>query len=199
MFCPRCGSTQSEELRFCKSCGANLHAVRRVVDTRDSGEKFDWSKTWVAETFMSGEEAERRQLEMERRRGITPEVRRYQEIKAGVITGSVGLAMTLLLYFLMEGIILGGNVSPGAAEILSRLWIAGIVPIFVGIALIFNGVFVSKKLVELAGQAAQNRSNVLEKEKEPHPLRSADTTAFIPSSLSVTEGTTKHLKSSREN
>ncbi len=68
MFCPRCGSSQSEELKFCKACGANLYAVRQVVDTRETGEKFDWSKTWVAEMFLSGEEAERRKAELERQR-----------------------------------------------------------------------------------------------------------------------------------
>jgi hypothetical protein len=197
MFCPGCGSTQTDELKFCKSCGANLHAVRQVVDTRERGEKFDWSKTWVAEMFMSGEEAERRALEMKRLRGITPEVRRYQEIKAGVITGSAGLGVSLLLFVLMEGIIRGGYVTPGAAEILSRLWIAGIIPMLVGIALVVNGLFVSKRIVEATRRDAQ-KSNLIEKGAEPPSLRSADTTEFIPSSLSVTEGTTKHLNS-REN
>src|SRR6266545_6832604 len=77
MFCPKCGSTQSDELRFCKSCGANLLAVRQVVDTRETGESFDWGKTWVAEMFMSPGEMKRRKEELERQRGITPEVKRY--------------------------------------------------------------------------------------------------------------------------
>jgi hypothetical protein len=124
MFCPRCGSNQSEELKFCKACGANLFAVRQVVDSRETDEKFDWGKTWLAEMFMSSDEAEKRQLELERRLGITPEVKRYNEIKAGVITASVGIGVAIFLYFLMQGIILGGNISPGDAEILSRVWIA---------------------------------------------------------------------------
>jgi hypothetical protein len=74
MFCPRCGSTQDDQLKFCKSCGANLFAVRQVVDTRDPGKNFDWSNTWVAEMFMSGEEAARRKIEIERQQGLTPEV-----------------------------------------------------------------------------------------------------------------------------
>jgi uncharacterized membrane protein YvbJ len=41
MFCPRCGVNQSEELKFCKSCGANLYAVRQVVDSRETDEKAD--------------------------------------------------------------------------------------------------------------------------------------------------------------
>ncbi len=196
MFCPRCGSSQSEELKFCKSCGANLYAVRQVVATRETDEKFDWSKTWVAEMFLSGEEAERRKAELERQRGITPEVKRYNEIKAGVITASVGLALAIFLYVFMEGIILGAKIPSDTAEILSRLWIAGVIPLFVGIALIVNGLFVSKKLVEVARRTAQPGPSLEQPDTNPHSLRSADTTEFIPSGFSVTEETTKHLRSS---
>ncbi len=198
MFCPRCGSTQDDQLKFCKSCGANLYAVRQVVDTRDVGRKFDWGNTWVAEMFMSGEEAVRRKVEIERRQGLTPEVKRYNEIKAGVITGFAGIGVAILLFALMEGIVLGGNVSAAAAEILSRLWVVGLIPVFVGIALIVNGLFVSKKLVELARRNSQTDSSLGPGEPEPQLLRSADTNEFIPSNFSVTEDTTKHLKSSSQ-
>jgi len=65
MFCPRCGSIQAEDLKFCKACGANLYVVRQVFDSRETGGKFDWSKTWVADMFMLSHEALRRQEEME--------------------------------------------------------------------------------------------------------------------------------------
>ena len=194
MFCPRCGSSQSEELKFCKVCGANLYAVRQVVDQRETGEKFDWGKTWVAEMFLSPEESKRRKEEIERQRGITPEVKRYNEIKAGVITASVGVAVAIFLYVLMQGIILGGKIPQDAAAILSRLWVAGVIPVFVGIALIINGLIVSKKLVEIARR--QTGPNLLERETDPRSLGSADTNEFIPSGFSVTEGTTKHLSDS---
>lgn len=196
MFCPRCGSTQDDQLKFCKSCGANLFAVRQVVDARDAEKKFDWSNTWLADMFMSGEEAVRRQMEMERQQGITPEVKRYNEIKAGVITGFAGIGVSLLLFVLMEGIVRGGNVSAAAAEILSRIWVAGLIPVFVGIALIVNGMFVSKKQVELTRRNLHRDSSIGPGETEPQLLGSADTTEFIPSNYSVTEGTTKHLRSS---
>jgi hypothetical protein len=195
MFCPQCGAQQSDELKFCKLCGANLLAVRQVVATRDTGEKFDWSKTWVAEMFLSGEEQQRRKEELERKRGITPEVKRYNEIKAGVITGSVGIALMIFLYVFMQGIILSGNVTPDAAAIISRIWIAGVFPLFVGAALITNGLFVSKRIAEIARQARQTEPNYLQTGTERHVLGPADTTEFIPSGLSVTEGTTKHLGS----
>jgi len=196
MFCPRCGSDQSEELKFCKLCGANLQAVRQAVTTRETGEKMDWSKTWMAEMFMSSEEAVRRKAELERLQGITPDVKRYNEIKAGVITSSVGLAVAIFLFVFMQGLILSGKVRPDTAEILSRLWIAGVIPLFVGIALIFNGLFVSKKLIGISGQGQRTEPNTLERGAEPQTLRSADTTEFIPSGFSVTEETTKHLRNS---
>ena len=198
MFCPRCGSKQTEELRFCKLCGANLFAVRQAVDTREINEKFDWSRTWVAEMFMSGEEAKRRKEEIERQRGITPEVKRYNEIKAGVITASAGLALSIVLLVLMNGIILSGRVSADAAEILSRIWIAGVIPIFVGIALMINGAFVSKKMLE-ARRANQPDQDIMTDRAEPRALHQGDTTEFAPSNFSVTEDTTKHLRPSGRN
>jgi hypothetical protein len=191
MFCPQCGSTQGDDLKFCKLCGANLHAVRQAA-TRDAGGNIDWSKTWVAEMFMSGEEAVRRKAELERLQGITPEVKRYNEIKAGVITGCVGLAASLVIFVLMQGIVVGGKVPHDTAEILSRVWIAGMIPLFVGIALIINGVFVSKKMIEAARKA---QPHALDGVAQPKALRSADTTEFVPPDFGVTEETTMHLKS----
>ena len=195
MFCPQCGSTQSDELKFCKLCGANLDAVRQAVATREAGRNIDWSKTWVAEMFMSGEEKRHRQAELERLRGITPEVKRVREIKAGVITTFAGLATALFLFVLMEGIIRSGGPTPEEAEIVSRIWVAGLIPVFVGIALIINGVFVSKKLVELAARQSQSGTDALGGRPQRDALRPADTSEFVPADFSVTEETTMHLKS----
>ena len=197
MFCPRCGSSQPDELKFCKACGANLFAVRQVVDARETGEKFDWSKTWVTDMLMSGDEARRRQEDVERRRGITAATRRYQEIKGGVITSSAGFAVAAFLNIFMEGIIRSGKVSAAAAEILSHIWVVGVIPLFVGIALMINGYFVSKKIVELSQHADQLPPN--DPAAKDHLLRPADTTRFGASADSVTEGTTKHLGRLRQN
>lgn len=191
MFCPRCGATPNDDLKFCNLCGANLQAVRQVVDSKETPKKFDWQNTWVAEMFLSADEQKRRKLEQERLRGLTPELKRYNEIKAGVITVSVGISLMLLLFVLMEGLIRGGNLPNDTIEILSRVWIVGALPLFVGIALIINGVFVSKKIVEAA-----KRDVLPEREPSPNQLRPADT-EFVARPFSVTEETTKHLRGSK--
>jgi hypothetical protein len=192
MTCPRCNSNQSDEVKYCTVCGANLQAVRQALEPRESGEKFNWNNTWLAEMFLSAEEQERRKVALEIARGLTPEVKRYNEIKAGVITSSVGIAVSIFLYVFMQGLIMNSHVTRDAAVILSHVWVAGIIPIFVGMALILNGLVVSKKLVELSKRDEP-------KNLEPgtqQALRAPDTNDFSASPFSVTEQTTRHLQGS---
>jgi hypothetical protein len=155
--------------------------VREALDQRES--KFDWSDTWLAEMFMSGKATELRKQEIERRMGITPEVKRYREIKAGVIVSSIGVGVAIFLNVFMRGII--PNASDDAAEILSRVWIAGIIPFLIGLALIINGVVVSKKLVEIA-KRNQDETDELKGGPIPRELRPGDPSEFIPAGMSVT-------------
>lgn len=198
MFCPQCGATQTEDLKFCNACGAHLLAVRQALTGRPlappaTGEKFDWSKTWVAEMFLSEGERKRRVEEMEQLRGITPEVKRYQEVKAGVITSSIGVAVAIFLFFLMQGIIAGGNATPEAAAVLSRIWIAGVIPFLVGVGLIINGTVVGKRIAEATRRSAQQPTTGALEGGERYALRPPDTGEIV-TPPSVTEGTTRHLE-----
>jgi hypothetical protein len=197
MFCPQCGANQSDDLKFCNLCGANLQAVRQVVATRETGEKFDWSRTWVAEMFLSESERKRRTEEIERERGVTPEVKRYNEIKAGVITSCVGIGVMIFLAVICEGIVASGHIPAGDAEILNRVWIAGVIPFFVGLALIINGLFVSKKLAQVLRRDLADQPDAFGNQPQARSLRSADTTEFVPADFSVTEETTRHLADAR--
>ncbi len=203
MICPRCASNQSDNVKFCTFCGANLEAVREVLAVKDSDRKFDWSETWVAEMFRSGEIAQQRKLEMERRLGITPEVKRYNEIKAGVIVSSIGVALTIFLAIFMQGV--ASNVAPNEAEIVSRLWVAGFIPFFVGLALIINGVVVSKKQAEIIEREMRRIKNLeanpaaeLNATPAQRALRHAETNEFIPVPFSVTDQTTRHLSKAEQ-
>lgn len=180
MFCPQCGSTQPDELNFCKACGANLQSVRTALVTGAPGGKddFDWKRTWLAEAMMT-------QAEKDRRRGLTPEMKRRRGIKAGIITASAGVSLSVVLSVLMEGIIISGRISDLAAEILSRVWIVGLIPLLIGLALIVNGVFISKKGEPETADSAS---------PEPSELPAANTNELPPAMpFSVTDSTTRHL------
>ncbi len=141
MFCPNCGNQANDEVKFCRKCGANLQGVQEAMLGR-SNKTIDWDKTWVKEMLMSQEERERRQ-------GITPEVKRMNEIKGGVITSAVGIGAMIFLFNLLGAV---AQKEPHNALILENVWLAGLVPFLIGLALIFNGLFVSKRIVKLKQQ-----------------------------------------------
>ena len=188
MFCPRCSANQSNDIKFCTVCGANLQAVRQAVESPEAEKKFDWADSWVADMFRQAGAAEKRKLEIERILGVTPEVKRLNEMKAGVITSSVGFGLMIFLYVFMKGV--SNNVSFEAAQILTRIWIAGIIPVFVGLGIILSALVVGKKIVA----ETERGQNLMESSGEPAALKAADTNEFISSPFSVTEQTTKHLQ-----
>jgi hypothetical protein len=180
MFCPQCGSTQADELNFCKACGADLKAVRgALAKGAPQDDKLDWNKTWLAEAVMTRDEKDRR-------RGLTSEQKRHREIKAGVITLSAGIALAVVLSVILEAIVINGHVSDLAKDILSRVWIVALIPVLVGLALIFNGVFISKKTSDTDARPTQ----------APGELPAANTNELPPAQPfgSVTDNTTRHLK-----
>ncbi len=138
MFCPQCGNQANDEVKFCRKCGANLRGVQKAM-LRTSEKDMGWDKTWVKEMLLSQEERERRQ-------GITPEVKRLNEIKGGVITATVGIAAMAFLYNFM-GAVAANNSND--ANIIENIWLAGLVPFMVGVAILFNGLFISKRIVKL--------------------------------------------------
>jgi len=190
VFCPQCGSNQSDDIKFCKTCGGNLSAVRQAVATRETPEKFDWSKTWVAEMFLSEGERDRRKELLELQRGITPEVKREKELKAGIITSSVGIGVSVFLYVIMQGVILTIHNPGSEVEILSRVWIAGVIPFFIGLGMIVANLLVGRD------RRKQATTDSLEGGKTYQSLPPSNTERFSRPPFSVTDQTTRHLEDS---
>ncbi len=179
MFCPGCALQITEDTKFCKSCGTNLRGVREAMTGRN--EQFDWSKTWVAEMFLTEEERERR-------RGVTPEQKRLNEIKAGVITTVAGLGAMIFLYFFL-GTVADAKPQDNAVEIIRRVWLAGVVPFLIGLGLLFNGIFLTKRSVKLPAPPVST----------PLPAHTTNQLIEPPRAhASVVEHTTAHLPERRE-
>ena len=139
MFCPQCGNETTEALKFCKRCGADLRRVVKAMSGKvDPG---DWGRAMLEEY----------QEERLRKKMKTAEEKRIEEIKAGVITSSVGVGVTIFLTIFFSA--LASTQAGNEAVILKAIPFAGLIPLFVGLGLIFNGMVVSKKL------QAQNRPN----------------------------------------
>ena len=96
----------------------------------------------------------------------------------------------IFLSIFMEGIIEGGNVGHDAAPILARLWIAGVIPFFVGLGLLINGLFVKGHVHE------PPKPTLFEKEQQPLSLMPGETSEFKSAPVSVTEHTTRQLRDS---
>jgi hypothetical protein len=186
MFCPECGVQVRDDLKFCRQCGVNLHGAREGMRSRSAEWKFDWSKTWVADMFLTEEERERR-------RGVTAEEKRLNEIKSGVITSFVGVGVMIFLRLFLE--VVARHKSPGDAEILRSVWMTGIIPFMVGIGIIFNGLFLSRRIVKLKEQEAQKTAPA---SHAPAALPAKTTDQLVVDAAplagaSVTEDPTAHL------
>jgi len=188
MFCPTCGTETREPLKFCKKCGTNLKRVQGVMGKGGAGVIAQSPAGWDQLALEEYRE------ERERKKKKTPEEKRYEEIKAGIITSCVGLGVMIFFSFLFNAI--ANTVEGPEANILRSLWAVGLVPFLIGLGITFNGLIVSKRIIELKRQQV---------DAAPKPLFSAvPVTAQVPqltgSSLepvadfSITEPTTSKLR-----
>mgnify|MGYP000163764730 CR=1 FL=1 len=144
MFCPSCGTETREAIKFCKKCGTNLKRVQGVLGKGGAGssanQSTDWNQWWIEE----------HQEKREQNKKKLPEEKRLEEVKAGIITASIGLAITIFLNHFLGAI--AGTVDGPESGILRNIWPVGLIPFFIGLAITFNGLFISKRIVELKKQ-----------------------------------------------
>jgi len=192
MFCPNCGTETRDALKFCKQCGVNLRRVQGVMGKGGAGTNANSTLNWQQVAL------EERQEERSRKKKKTPEEKRLDEIKGGVITASVGLSLMIFFSFLFDAIANMMGPDP-AANIVRSLWAVGLLPFLVGLGIVFNGLFISKKIVEL------KRHHEEQDLARPQPLFSAvpatspvaqlgEPSQSVITDYSVTEPTTTRLR-----
>src|SRR5690606_6136660 len=76
-----------------------------------------------------------------------------KEVKNGIVTTFVGVGVAIFLFVLMQAIA-AVQTDPKAALILSRIWIAGVIPFFVGVGILVNAFFFSRRF-------SQHRQEIL--------------------------------------
>jgi hypothetical protein len=175
MYCPSCGTEANDQTKYCVKCGVNLRRVKGVLGKGGAGfrEENDWDQgllsspsylaaygrgfkeendsdqVWEARRARGDERKKR----ADERRNKTPEEKRLNEIKAGVIVSSVGFGLMVFLSLLFSAI--ASTMDGPEANILRSLWAVGLVPFMIGLGILFNGFFISKRIVNLKRQQAQ--------------------------------------------
>ncbi len=139
MFCPSCGTETNDPTKFCTKCGFNLGRIKKAMTKEE-----DSSQHWQGGSFWEKIALE----EHKEKRKKNPEEKRLNEIKGGVITSCVGLALMIFLGILFNAI--ANSVGdPEVNPILRAIPFAGFIPFLIGIGIIFNGMFIGKRIVEV--------------------------------------------------
>ncbi|QQS45372.1 MAG: zinc ribbon domain-containing protein [Acidobacteriota bacterium] len=189
MFCPQCGNEAREPYKFCKLCGANLSQVKQAMtlgpgETLRSPDVVDYGKAYY----------EHWKEELKRQWKKTPEEKRLEEIKAGVITTCVGIGVSLFMYFLLTAVA-AGEPDKDAAILYVVRWI-GFIPLLIGLSILFNALVISKRLVELKKKRTEsNEMPAYVPAIDTSPMqRLAQPAEPAISDFSVTETTTTKLR-----
>jgi len=186
MYCPSCGTEASDQTKYCTKCGVNLRRVKGVLGKGGAtGREGVDVESATLEDLRAARRAQKKK---------SPEEKRLEEIKAGVITSSVGLGLMIFLSVLFDAI--ASTVGGPASNILRSLWGVGVLPFMIGAGIIINGLFISKRIVELKRQQEQ-------RDPQP-PLYSTPNTSPVAhlvepsrsqiSNYSITETTTTKLR-----
>src|SRR6478736_1410795 len=107
MYCPSCGSEERQLSQFCRACGTDLRIVRTSLERPDEITASAVSaREQISKAFAdrireldSGEDLEHVAedvLPQLQKFLESPEERRLRRIRAGVITSTVGLALTIV-------------------------------------------------------------------------------------------------------
>jgi hypothetical protein len=186
MYCPSCGTEAADQTKYCTKCGVNLRRVKGVMGKGGAGgrEDADWQRATLEDW----------KAEREKRRRKTPEEKRLNEIKGGVITSSVGLGVMIFMSLLFDAI--ASTIDGPESNILRSLWVVGLIPFMIGLGIIFNGLFVSKRIVDLKRQQeGKDQQSLLFSAPNTSPVaRLVEPSQPQVSDFSVTETTTTKLR-----
>jgi len=205
MYCPSCGSEERQLSQFCRACGTDLRVVRNSLERPDAitasavsaREQIGLAIADQIRQMRSGKDLEHvaedvlppfeKFLE-------SPEERRLRRLRAGVITASVGFALSLIMF-----------VAALDRSDFFPYMIPGFITFIVGLGIVVNGLLFSVPRKQLPGDtsdalAQQVLDSARNRVRYEAPVPSGPTNELGPAAtppLSITEHTTHHLKTSK--
>ena len=205
MYCPSCGSEERQLSQFCRACGTDLRIVRNSLEKPDAitasavsaREQIGLAIADQIRQMRSGEDLEHVAedvLPSFEKFLESPEERRLRRLRAGVITASVGFALTLIMFF----------AALDKSDFFPFM-VPGFITFMVGVGIVVNGLLFTLPRKELPGHASDALAQkVLDstQSRAKFEVPPAGPTNELgpgtnPSLISVTEHTTHHLKTSK--
>lgn len=214
MYCPTCGSEERQMSQFCRGCGADLRPVRVSLERPDTVTASAISAREeigraVADKIRETEDARDLQRVAEdvlpqlEKFLESPEAKRLRRMRAGVILASVGLGSSI---FAAVAAIATGDRD--LIQPMAFLFGLGIVAFMLGLGFVMNGVLFTRPRKGLEDRSGEGpRQNLLDALATPQlrsgenaeTFRTPSTADFsrpaVPAGASVTDQTTRHLKS----
>lgn len=215
MFCPQCGLESQAELKFCRSCGANLKVIGKAVTLSEAIARSDGVPSKIKEMVQNlkvekvTEEVSRamdrmnREIERSaqvdervrsrRRKEKTPAERRESLLTRGWIKMGGGTGFALFLYFLSHSIVLKlppdalNNIPFDINSVTRVIWLIGLIPILSGLGHVFAGLAVKQSPPVPALSVAEQQPLHIETPAESQPAITRQPL------VSVTERTTNIL------
>ena len=202
MYCPSCGSEERQLSQYCRACGTDLRVVRTSLERPDS---ITASAVSAREQIGLAVADQIRQL----RKGKdlehvtedvlpsiekfleSPEERRLRRVRAGVVTASIGFALSLVTFLqaMREGDIL--------------IMLPGVIALMIGLGIVINGLLFTVPRKKLPGDtsdalAQEALDSMQSRMPYEQPVVASLTNELGPGSpsqiASITEHTTHHLK-----
>ena len=166
MFCPQCGLESQAELKFCRSCGANLKVIGKAVMLSEAIGRSDGVPAKIKEMVQNlkiekvtdevsramdkmnreiERTAEHSRASRWRRKQKTAAERRESMLTRGFIKLGSGAGFMLFLYFLSHAIVLRldpdiiNKVPFDIPSVVRVFWLIGLIPVLSGLGHLFAG------------------------------------------------------------
>ena len=190
MYCPTCGSEERQPSQFCRACGTDMRAVRITLERPDAVTESavfarDQIGRAVADKIRTTKSAGQLKKVAEE---VLPEIekflespteRRLRRLRTGMMTSFIGIGVTV-----------GAVIASMVEEDLFIMIIPGMIMLFIGLAIILNGLLLTIPRKQLGASSNDAISQV--------PLMPPVLTASPEQAervlSSVTEHTTHQLK-----
>jgi hypothetical protein len=201
MYCSSCGIEYQDNAKFCRRCGANLTVVPEAVHRGGAGRAELQSDLEVNEHLIRmllkkieetrptakgawGELILPELMKELKELTMTVEERRQKYLRQGMISTGVGLGVSLFLYLFFGALTSTGLVPQKVAPILQAFWAGGLIPLFIGLMMMFYGLLFlrdARKAINVREEPGKATDETLQGRQAPF--------------ISVTEQTTTRLES----